>query len=265
MSTGVPTAPFFRFPSLKHPPELVTYMGERNIGIFSTDMDSFDFKMRKPEQVVNAVMAKLKKFGKGIVLLHDFQTATSQAVPDLLAQLKAGGYKIVHMTGQGSNQDARRIRRGREEGTEAADGQHQADLERGSRRRLAAPRMIAKGGQPDLGGRPFSLRTVEGLAIVSADGMIADAAGVQPDALKLEADQRFFHDVLNTADVLVHGRHSGEGGPRAAQRRRIDPDPAHHRGRARPRQRTDGALEPGRRDVRRWRGSWSARQAAASR
>jgi peptidoglycan/xylan/chitin deacetylase (PgdA/CDA1 family) len=97
MSAGVPTAPFFRFPALRHPPELVTYVGERNLGIFSTDMDSFDFKMRKPEQVVNAVMAKLKKYGKGIVLMHDFQTATSQAVPDLLAQLKAGGYKIVHM------------------------------------------------------------------------------------------------------------------------------------------------------------------------
>ncbi len=97
MSAGVPMAPFFRFPALRHPPALVTYVGERNLGIFSTDMDSFDFKMRKPEQVVNAVMTKLKKFGKGIVLMHDFQTATSQAVPDLLAQLKAEGYKIVHM------------------------------------------------------------------------------------------------------------------------------------------------------------------------
>lgn len=97
MSTGAPVAPFFRFPALRHPPEMVTYVGERNLAIFSTDMDSFDFKMRKPEQVVNAVMTKLNKFGKGIVLLHDFQTATSQAVPDLLAQLKAGGYKIVHM------------------------------------------------------------------------------------------------------------------------------------------------------------------------
>jgi peptidoglycan/xylan/chitin deacetylase (PgdA/CDA1 family) len=90
-------AAFFRFPALRHPPELVTYLGERNIGIFSTDMDSFDFKFRKPDQVVKSVMAKLQKHGKGIVLMHDFQTATSQAVPDLLAQLKAAGYKVVHM------------------------------------------------------------------------------------------------------------------------------------------------------------------------
>jgi peptidoglycan/xylan/chitin deacetylase (PgdA/CDA1 family) len=89
--------PFFRFPALRHPPELVTYLGERNIAIFSTDMDSFDFKLRKPEQVVKSVMAKLQKHGKGMVLMHDFQHATSQAVPQLLAELKAGGYKVVHM------------------------------------------------------------------------------------------------------------------------------------------------------------------------
>ena len=63
--------------------------------------------------------------------------------------------------------------------------------------------------------------TVEGLAIVSADGMIADHTGVQPDSLKPEADQQFFRDALQRADALVHGRHSGEGGPHAARRRRI--------------------------------------------
>ena len=90
-------APFFRFPALRHPPELVTYLGERNIAIFSTDMDSFDFKMRRPAQVVHSVMTKLKKHGKGIMLMHDFQHATSLAVPEILAQLKANGFKIVHM------------------------------------------------------------------------------------------------------------------------------------------------------------------------
>jgi hypothetical protein len=62
---------------------------------------------------------------------------------------------------------------------------------------------------------------IEGLAIVSADGMIADAGGVQPDTLKLEADQRFFHTTLDQATALVHGRHSGEGGPHMARRRRL--------------------------------------------
>jgi dihydrofolate reductase len=62
---------------------------------------------------------------------------------------------------------------------------------------------------------------IEGLAIVSADGMIADADGVQPDSLKLEADQHFFHAMLDQATALAHGRNSGEGGPRMTRRRRL--------------------------------------------
>src|SRR6266511_264836 len=60
-----PTAPYFRFPALRQPQELIDYLGKRNIAIFSADMDSFDFKMRKPEQVRQSVMEKLKKHGKG--------------------------------------------------------------------------------------------------------------------------------------------------------------------------------------------------------
>ena len=96
-AVGGPTAPYFRFPALRQPPELIEYLGKRNIGIFSADLDSFDFKMRKPEQVRQSVMARLKKNGKGIVLLHDFQHATAVAALDLLNDLKAGGYKVVFM------------------------------------------------------------------------------------------------------------------------------------------------------------------------
>ncbi len=96
-AVGGPTAPYFRFPALRQPPELIEYLGKRNIAIFSADLDSFDFKMRKPEQVRQSVMAKLKKHGKGIVLMHDFQHATGEAAMDLLNDLKAGGYKVVFM------------------------------------------------------------------------------------------------------------------------------------------------------------------------
>ena len=75
----------------------MSYLAERNIASFSTDIDSFDFKLRKPEQVIDSVMRKLEKHGKGIILMHDFQHATAQALPELLHQLKDGGYKVVHM------------------------------------------------------------------------------------------------------------------------------------------------------------------------
>ena len=96
-AAGGPVAPFFRFPDLQQPPELMTYLGTRNIATFSTDIDTFDFKLHKPEDVIKSALTKLAKNGKGIILMHDFQHGTAQAMPELLRQLKAGGYKIVHM------------------------------------------------------------------------------------------------------------------------------------------------------------------------
>jgi peptidoglycan/xylan/chitin deacetylase (PgdA/CDA1 family) len=102
MAAGGPIAPFFRFPDLQQPPDLITYLGTRNIATFSTDIDSFDFKIHKPDDVIKSVMTKLQKNGKGIVLMHDFQKGTGEALPQLLAQLKANGYKLVHMVPAGS-------------------------------------------------------------------------------------------------------------------------------------------------------------------
>jgi peptidoglycan/xylan/chitin deacetylase (PgdA/CDA1 family) len=98
---GGKVAPFFRFPALQHPPQLLSYLAERNIGVFSTDIDSRDFKLHKPEEVIKSVMSQLEKHGKGIILVHDFKHHTAEALPELLRQLKAGGYKVVHMVPKG--------------------------------------------------------------------------------------------------------------------------------------------------------------------
>lgn len=75
---------------------------------------------------------------------------------------------------------------------------------------------------------------IEGFAIVSADGMLADRAVHMPDALKIEADQRFFDTSLDRVAAVVHGRHSHEGQANSPRRRRlvvtrrvsaIEPDP----------------------------------------
>ena len=62
---------------------------------------------------------------------------------------------------------------------------------------------------------------IEGYAIVSSDGMIADADALMPDVLKLEADQRFFEQAMDNVDAVVHGRRSHEGHPNSPLRRRI--------------------------------------------
>jgi peptidoglycan-N-acetylglucosamine deacetylase len=97
ITAGRPLAPFFRFPGLSQTPELTDYLAERNIGIFSIDVDSFDFKLKIPEKVIASVMTKLDKRGKGIVLMHDFQRSTAVALPGLLLELKAKGFKVVHL------------------------------------------------------------------------------------------------------------------------------------------------------------------------
>jgi peptidoglycan/xylan/chitin deacetylase (PgdA/CDA1 family) len=97
LALGAAPAPFFRFPELQHGPSAMAYLGTRNIAIFSCDLDSFDFRAKDAAQIVNTVMTKLDKQGKGIILMHDFQKHTAQALPALLQRLKAGGYKVVQM------------------------------------------------------------------------------------------------------------------------------------------------------------------------
>jgi dihydrofolate reductase len=62
---------------------------------------------------------------------------------------------------------------------------------------------------------------IEGYAIVSEDGMLANAAGVMPGSLKFEADRQFFERALDGIDVVVHGRHSHEQQPRSDSRHRL--------------------------------------------
>jgi peptidoglycan/xylan/chitin deacetylase (PgdA/CDA1 family) len=96
-AVGGPIAPFFRYPYLRDSQATLAYLGSRNVAIFSTDVDSFDFKRQSADDMVKNVMKRLDKKGKGILLMHDIQPHTAKAMPGLLAALKNGGYKIVHI------------------------------------------------------------------------------------------------------------------------------------------------------------------------
>lgn len=97
-AVGGPTAPFFRFPFLRASPETLKYLASRNIAVFSTDIDSFDFKRWTPKKLTAHIMKLLDKRGKGIILMHDIQPHTAKALPGLLKELKAKGYKVVQLT-----------------------------------------------------------------------------------------------------------------------------------------------------------------------
>ncbi len=59
-----------------------------------------------------------------------------------------------------------------------------------------------------------------GYAIVSEDGMLADAGGTIPPSLIVKADQTFFMSGLDSAAALVHGKNSAEQ-PTSPTRRRL--------------------------------------------
>lgn len=98
LALGKPAAPFFRYPFLKDSPETIKHLAARNIGVFSTDIDSFDFRGGSAKRMINRVLGTLKKRGKGIVLFHDINPTTAKAMPAFLNRLKREGYKIVHLT-----------------------------------------------------------------------------------------------------------------------------------------------------------------------
>src|SRR5258705_772805 len=62
---------------------------------------------------------------------------------------------------------------------------------------------------------------IDGYVIVSADGMLANAAHVMPDELRLGGDKQFSTAALDRADLIVHGRHSYEDQPNSPRRTRI--------------------------------------------
>jgi len=95
---GRPIAPFFRFPYLRDTKWASDYLTSRQLAAFSIDVDSKDYRTRDPSAVHRKVMADLARQKKGIILFHDIHYSTARALPGLLTDLKAKGYKVVHVT-----------------------------------------------------------------------------------------------------------------------------------------------------------------------
>jgi peptidoglycan/xylan/chitin deacetylase (PgdA/CDA1 family) len=90
-------APFFRIPGLLRAPQVESYLQTRGLATFSADVVADDWKHLTAAEVVRRAIARLEEKGKGILLLHDIQPATALALPELLRQLKAHGYRVVQV------------------------------------------------------------------------------------------------------------------------------------------------------------------------
>ena len=90
-------SPFFRVPYLWTTKEVERLVVSRGLMLWSIDADSEDWTFITPEKVVQQTIERLEKAGKGILLMHDIQARTAQALPLLLAELKQRGFRIVHV------------------------------------------------------------------------------------------------------------------------------------------------------------------------
>jgi peptidoglycan-N-acetylglucosamine deacetylase len=89
-------APFFRAPYLQTTPALDQFLVERGLMLWSIDVDSEDWRPQSPDDVIERILTRLEAKHSGIVLMHDIQPHTAAAIPMLLRELKARGYRIVH-------------------------------------------------------------------------------------------------------------------------------------------------------------------------
>jgi len=97
LALGGPTAPFFRFPYLSDPASAQRYLQGRDVVNISIDVDSHDFRTKSPTRMINNVLRSLEEKRKGIILFHDIQPSTGHGIRQMLAELKARGYRIVHI------------------------------------------------------------------------------------------------------------------------------------------------------------------------
>lgn len=95
-------SPFFRIPGLLRIADVEDYLNSKGIVVWSVDADADDwYKTATPESVVSKAMTRLNQRGRGILLLHDVQPVTAMALPTLLRELKANGYRVVQVVPQG--------------------------------------------------------------------------------------------------------------------------------------------------------------------
>ncbi|MFO1185545.1 MAG: polysaccharide deacetylase family protein [Bauldia sp.] len=100
---GHPPAPFFRFPGLGHTRAMRAYLAGIGAGVFGIDAEGGDWLgLLGPDRIRARSIAQLKEHDGGILLLHDPLRNTAAMLPDLLRDLKAQGFRIVHVVPAGS-------------------------------------------------------------------------------------------------------------------------------------------------------------------
>jgi peptidoglycan/xylan/chitin deacetylase (PgdA/CDA1 family) len=97
LSDPTAIAPFFRIPGLLRAAGVEEYLAGQGIQVWSADFLADDWHRISSARVYDLAMKRLEARGKGIILLHDIQARLAAALPKILHEMKARGYKIVQV------------------------------------------------------------------------------------------------------------------------------------------------------------------------
>jgi peptidoglycan-N-acetylglucosamine deacetylase len=97
LGDGTAPAPFFRIPGLLRADGVERYLASQHLMVWSADFPADDWTRISPAQVYTRALQRIEANRKGILLLHDIQPRTVEALPYLLRELKRRGYRIVHI------------------------------------------------------------------------------------------------------------------------------------------------------------------------
>ena len=97
LGDGTAPAPFLRIPGLRVNDGIEAFAASKGLQLWSADFPADDWRDVSANRVYELAMQRLERKGKGILLLHDIQPRTVAALPRILRELKARGYRIVHV------------------------------------------------------------------------------------------------------------------------------------------------------------------------
>ncbi|MGY3454594.1 peptidoglycan/xylan/chitin deacetylase (PgdA/CDA1 family) [Bradyrhizobium sp. LM3.4] len=133
LALGTNPAPFFRFPQLQHNPAMVSYLGTRNVAMWSTDLDSFDFRKgatTREDRRDGDDQARQARQGHR----PDARLSEAHRRGTADAARTAQGRRLQNRADQGEDHlpDAAGVRRGAAEGPEGTDLERASDRKRGA-------------------------------------------------------------------------------------------------------------------------------------
>src|SRR3954468_19311305 len=90
-------SPFFRFPGFGHTAAAHEHAADQGLMVWGADFAADDWHKIGAREVARRALHRLEVRGKGIMLLHDIHHRTVDALPIILAELKARGFRVVHV------------------------------------------------------------------------------------------------------------------------------------------------------------------------